>query len=171
RVRIDCPEPPTGVELFADPTQVRLILTNLLRNAVEAAPAEGWASIRAEPLGDKGVEIIIEDNGPGPSSAVQEHMFDPFYSGRSAGRGRGLGLPTAWRLAQQNGGQVRFASHASGVTRFVFWLPQVRSPAGVNGTNGEIAANGTTTNGAPTNGTSNGAGHQGNGTTIIVSRT
>src|SRR5439155_12676277 len=107
-------------------------------------------------------------NGRGPSPEAQEHMFDPFYSGRSAGRGRGLGLPTAWRLAQQNGGAVRFAGHASGVTRFVFWVRQVRCPATVNGANGETVTNGTT-DGAATNGASNGAGHQANGTTIIVS--
>ena len=51
----------------------------------------------------------------------REHLFDPFYSGRKAGRGRGLGLPTAWRLARQHGGDVRFAGAEP--TRFVLTLP------------------------------------------------
>jgi signal transduction histidine kinase len=50
-------------------------------------------------------------------------MFDPFFSGRSAGRGRGLGLPTAWRLAREHGGDVRHVPHPDGPTRFVLALP------------------------------------------------
>ena len=38
-----------------------------------------------------------------PGLPQREHLFDPFYSGRQAGRGRGLGLPTAWRLARAHG--------------------------------------------------------------------
>jgi hypothetical protein len=51
-------------------------------------------------------------------------MFDPFYSGRQAGRGRGLGLPTAWRLAREHGGHVYFAERADGPTRFALRLPR-----------------------------------------------
>ena len=43
------------------------------------------------------LELIVEDNGQSPPAANHEHLFDPFFSGRSAGRGRGMGLPTAWR--------------------------------------------------------------------------
>jgi two-component system NtrC family sensor kinase len=52
-----------------------------------------------------------------PESA--EHAFDPFYSGRTAGRGRGLGLAIAWRLARENGGDLRFDPNAAPVTRFI----------------------------------------------------
>jgi signal transduction histidine kinase len=54
-------------------------------------------------------------------------MFDPFYSGRPAGRGRGLGLPTAWRLARENGGDVVFDEQCSGPTRFILSLPRETS--------------------------------------------
>ena len=58
----------------------------------------------------------LEDNGPGPTPLDREHLFDPFYSGRKAGRGPGLGLPAAWQLARQHGGDVRhsFARYLSG---------------------------------------------------------
>jgi signal transduction histidine kinase len=123
RVRLLVPSPGRPVSLCADPGQVRTALTCLLRNAVEAAPADGWAGVRLETPSPDGVEIIVEDNGTGPPAQQREHLFDPFYSGRSAGRGRGLGLPTAWRLARQHGGDVRFVSLPDGPTRFVLSLP------------------------------------------------
>src|SRR5207247_8449903 len=69
------------------------------------------------------IELIVEDSGPGPDAHQREHMFDPFYSGRKAGRGRGLGLSIAWRLARQLGGDVRFDEVPGSPTRFVLTLP------------------------------------------------
>ena len=123
KVTIACPETAPNLGIRVDPNQIRLAVSNLLRNAIEAAPAEGWASIRVERETDGTLSFVIEDNGPGPQGAVREHLFDPFYSGRSAGRGRGLGLSAAWRLARQHGGDVRFDAAAVGVTRFVLSLP------------------------------------------------
>ena len=143
-VKLVCPEPPAGLEIHADGGQIRLALAGLLRNAVEAASAEGWAGIRILVTDDESLEFIVEDNGPGPTATIQEHMFDPFYSGRTAGRGRGLGLATAWRLARQNGGDVVYAGHDAGITRFLR-LPQVRYQPAETTTNGQPQAhNGST---------------------------
>jgi len=71
----------------------------------------------------RGVSVVVEDSGPGPTALDREHLFDPFYSGRRAGRGSGLGLPTAWQLARQHGGDVRFDASETGPTRFVLTLP------------------------------------------------
>src|SRR5205823_6449116 len=106
------------------PAQVKIALTCLVRNAVEAAPAEGWAAVRVEVVDEHTLELVVEDNGGGPSGADLEHLFDPFYSGRKAGRGRGLGLPTAWRLARQHSGDVYFAGSDTGATRFVLRWPR-----------------------------------------------
>ncbi len=127
-VRLSCPEPPTPTEVFADPAQIQHVLSCLVRNAVEAAPPQGWARLRVQEAAEQ-VAFIVEDSGPGPSPAVRQHMFDPFFSGRSAGRGRGLGLATAWRLARQNQGDVRFADSLTDVTRFVLTLPRAQQPA------------------------------------------
>lgn len=123
-VRLVCPEPEVGLSVLADPRQTQVALTCLLRNAIEAAPAEGWAGIRVEASTPDHLELIVEDSGPGPAPAQRPHLFDPFYSGRPAGRGRGLGLPTAWRLARENGGGVVFDDRATGPTRFVLTLPR-----------------------------------------------
>jgi two-component system, NtrC family, sensor kinase len=128
RIRLVVPRPEHPVLLRADPAQVRTALTCLLRNAVEAAPAEGWAGVRIETPSTNTVALVVEDNGAGPPPQQREHLFDPFYSGRSAGRGRGLGLPTAWRLARQHGGDVHFSRLPDGPTRFVLSLPAEASP-------------------------------------------
>jgi two-component system, NtrC family, sensor kinase len=125
RVRVEVGRTPDRLPAFADAEQVRTAIACLLRNAVEAAPADGWARVRVvEPLAGAVIEVAVEDGGPGPDPAQRPALFDPFYSGRAAGRGRGLGLPVAWRLARQQGGDVRLdAAPPDGPTRFILSLP------------------------------------------------
>lgn len=135
KVRITFADAPADMLVRGDAAQWRTVLVNVLRNALDAAPAEGWVRVHCDIDGAGWLEIQVEDNGPGPAPAVREHLFDPFYSGRNAGRGRGLGLSTAWRLARQNGGDVRFGGVNQDATRFVLRLPveqQVIVPANGN---------------------------------------
>jgi signal transduction histidine kinase len=134
--------------LHADLAQSRTALGALLRNAIEAAPAEGWVSLRIEKKSGQLLDIVIEDNGGGPAPNIREHLFDPFFSGRCAGRGRGMGLPTAWRFARQQGGDVRFDGVHDGVTKFVLMLPLAPVAALPAYTNGNGHANGNGRNGA-----------------------
>jgi signal transduction histidine kinase len=119
-VRLELGSVPAGVRLDGDPKQLRHALAAVVRNAVEAAGSGGWVRLSASAPDDGcEVEIGVEDSGPGLAPDVAEHAFDPFYSGRSAGRGRGLGLPTAWQLARQNGGDLRHDTPRDRPTRFV----------------------------------------------------
>jgi signal transduction histidine kinase len=122
-VQLVSPPAPPGPIVRGDPGHVRVAIHALLRNAIEAAPAGGWAGVRVEQDLPEQAAIIVEDSGPGPGPVAQAHLFDPFFSGRSAGRGRGLGLPTAWRLACQQDGDLRFDGTSDGVTRFSLLLP------------------------------------------------
>jgi two-component system, NtrC family, sensor kinase len=128
KVRLACLEATPPVCVHADPVQARTALACLLRNAIEAAPAEGWAGIRVETRGTDTVDLVVEDNGNGLAQADRDHVFDPFYSGRKAGRGRGLGLPTAWRLARQQAGDLRFDTSSLTPTRFILSLPKGALP-------------------------------------------
>jgi signal transduction histidine kinase len=121
---------PDRLAVWADAEQLRQALGCLVRNAVEAAPAQGWVKLTAEaPPGSDAVEVWVEDSGAGPAPEQRPHLFDPFFSGRNAGRGKGLGLPVAWRLARQQGGDVRLEAPRPGQpTRFVLTLPLVTSP-------------------------------------------
>lgn len=120
-VRLDVGELPSAY-VKCDAVQIRHALAALVRNALEAAGRDGWARVSCTEADDS-ISFVVEDGGPGLSAEAREHAFDPFFSGRSAGRGRGLGLSTAWRYARQNGGDLRHDACAP-ATRFVLTVPR-----------------------------------------------
>ncbi len=69
----------------------------LLRNALQATPPGGRIQVRSS---RKDGELIwsFSDNGKGIGAGEAAHLFDPFYCGRQAGRGLGLGLPRAAKI-------------------------------------------------------------------------
>jgi signal transduction histidine kinase len=121
QVQLQLPETPPPLTLLVDAAQMRTVLTALVKNAIEAAPPAGWARLSIERMSSGALTLTMEDSGVGPNPHDREHLFDPFYSGRKAGRGRGLGLSTAWQLARLHGGEVRY--EGSEPTRFVLRLP------------------------------------------------
>ena len=62
-------------------------------------------------------------------SATLRRVFDPFFSGREAGRGAGLGLSKAWRFLEANGGTIEIESRAGRGTRVLISLPLPGRPA------------------------------------------
>ncbi len=69
------------------------------------------------------VQISVADTGPGIATEVRQHLFDPFYSGREAGRGLGFGLSKCWRIVRLHGGQVDVSCPDSGGAVFTITLP------------------------------------------------
>jgi len=133
RVRIEVHCSRERLQVQGDVEQLRLALGCLVRNAVEAAPADGWVRLSIHPCPERRrAEVAVEDNGPGPEANQRPHLFDPFFSGRTAGRGRGLGLPIAWRLARLQGGEVWMDSRREQEpTRFILslpWVPDEHAP-------------------------------------------
>jgi signal transduction histidine kinase len=128
KVRVDAPQFGPSVLAHADPGQLRTVLNCLVKNAIEAAGATGWVAARLEREGSELLHVLIEDSGSGPDRRQRDHLFEPFYSGREAGRGHGLGLPIAWRLAREQGCSVRFVPLPHGPTRFVLTLPLLHAP-------------------------------------------
>ena len=117
--------PGEAVSVRIDAEQVKTALGCLVRNALEAIPAGGWVRLSVQ-CGLR-VEVHVEDSGPGPRPEQVPHLFDPFYCGRSAGRGKGFGLPVAWRLARQQGGDVVYAGRVEKATRFTMSLPRAEA--------------------------------------------
>ncbi len=104
-----------GCEISGDPVQLTVALRAIIVNALEAVGHDGQVdvsiediSIESEPtsLTPPFVHIIIRDSGPGISPDARSHIFDPFYSGREAGRGLGFGLCKAWRIITDHGGRI-----------------------------------------------------------------
>jgi signal transduction histidine kinase len=74
-------------------------------------------------VGNGGWKLSVSDTGPGIAPSIRPHIFDPFYSGREAGRGLGLGLSKAWRIADLHGGRIDVESEAGAGATFTIWIP------------------------------------------------
>lgn len=118
RITIIQPTTDSAASIECDANQLKRILRNLLRNAIEASPDGGQIRVKIASDSDY-LQLTVEDDGAGPRDEAIPHLFDPFYSDRMAGRGRGLGLATAWRLATINGGELRYQREPGGPTQFV----------------------------------------------------
>jgi signal transduction histidine kinase len=138
-----------GATVFArvDPTQLNVVLSELVRNSLDAvAPSSGIIElgVAAATMIDSrsGSLVIVADNGRGLSEVDRTHLFDPFYSGRDAGRGLGFGLCKCWRIVANHGGSIDVESAPGvGTTFRVFWPdPEARTddmlPETAHGSNG-----------------------------------
>jgi hypothetical protein len=121
---------------IADGTQLRVALHAVVRNALEAVGAGGRVDVALETsLPDNGepegcpLRIVVSDTGPGISPEVRRHLFDPFFSGREAGRGLGFGLSKCWRILVAHGGRIDVESESGRGAKFVLCLPRGESGA------------------------------------------
>ncbi|MBM3998181.1 MAG: HAMP domain-containing histidine kinase [Planctomycetes bacterium] len=74
---------------------------------------EGPSNARRSPACDT---IVVRDNGPGIPDWIRPRVFDPYFSGREAGRGLGLGLTKCWRIVTLHGGRMRVDRPESGAS-------------------------------------------------------
>ena len=128
-VRLEYSAAPAPVRLFVDPTQVGEAVRMLAVNALEAVDEGG--RVHLEAAGSAAVpwaRIMVADDGPGMDSETAARACDPFFSGRDAGRGIGLGLPKARRLIESSGGSLAIESRPGRGTRCLIDLPTRRQP-------------------------------------------
>jgi len=107
--------------LNTDCQGINQIWTNLLDNAIDAAPQGGRIGLKTW-LEDGNLCILVSDNGTGIPLESQPRIFDPFYTTKPVGIGTGLGLGIVHRIVEQFGGTVRFTS-MPGETEFIVRLP------------------------------------------------
>ena len=105
------------VEVQADEVQIGVALRALCQNALEAVRRDGHVRVSAS-TADGVPQLQVSDSGPGLTAEARKHLFDPFYSGREAGRGLGLGLSKVWRIMELHGGQVLVDSQPERETTF-----------------------------------------------------
>src|SRR5205823_14370225 len=94
-----------------DPAQTARALDNLLLNALQHTPREGAIDVGIEAR-DHDLVIRVSDGGTGIATAVRDHLFEPFATGRPDGTGLGLALVREIAIAQ--GGTVRAVDAAHG---------------------------------------------------------
>ena len=109
------------IPLEADLNQVKQVLWNLLKNAVESLPGKGRVVLRAAPGEHGGARLEIEDDGAGIKAAELPHLFEPFFTTKPMGTG--LGLATVHRILEAHGGHIEVQSEPGRATCFTVLLP------------------------------------------------
>lgn len=131
-ITLACTWPKETVEIHADAEQLAVAIKALCTNSLEAIGLNGEVVVTlrydqpseaSDELCCSRIVIEIVDNGPGISDEVRAHLFDPFYSGREAGRGLGFGLSKCWRIITEHGGDVNVASRLGQGAIFTISLP------------------------------------------------
>jgi signal transduction histidine kinase len=116
-----------AIHITVDENQLMVALTAMIKNAAEVLGMGGKIELELALASDAAAgdcaEISIRDNGPGIEPNVLAHMFDPFYSGREAGRGLGFGLSKAWRIITNHGGTILVDSQLGRGATFTIRLP------------------------------------------------
>lgn len=98
----------------ADADQLRQLLWNLVRNAVQASAAGGEVRVRLASHPE--VSVTVEDDGSGIDSQARLHIFDAYYTTRS--QGTGIGLAVVKRIADEHGFRLRVESDQGEGARF-----------------------------------------------------
>ena len=122
RVTVNLQMPEQSVTIQADATQTMMAAKALVENALDAIGFDGVATVELRVVGEL-VEVRVADTGRGMNERVREHLFDPFFSGREAGRGLGFGLSKCWRIAQLHRGTIELESSGAEGSVFVLRLP------------------------------------------------
>ncbi len=110
-----------------DPKQVASALQEVLDNALQATdPAKGHVTVHAAfDSYSSRVVVTVTDDGCGMDEETLKRAFDPFFSSKTAGRRRGMGLAKALRWVEASGGSIRLESRPSQGTRAILLLPAV----------------------------------------------
>lgn len=111
-------------QVSADCVQIRQVLTNLMINAAQAmADAQCWnraLKVRGR-RDDRFVVVEVDDSGPGIAHADRQHLFDGFYTTKSAGLG--LGLKICRQIIEDHGGTLDYVPKTGAGSLFRFALP------------------------------------------------
>ncbi|MEO0529689.1 MAG: HAMP domain-containing sensor histidine kinase [Planctomycetota bacterium] len=121
RLSTEMPDAPVAAD--ADPEQMAVAVRALVENSFDALGKGGEVAVVAS-IGDGSAGLSVVDNGPGVPEAIRDKVFDPFFSGREAGRGLGFGLPKCWRIVTNHGGSVRLENRSGGGVEVTIRLPK-----------------------------------------------
>jgi two-component system sensor kinase FixL len=116
---------PGSDTVLADRVQVQQVLTNLMRNAMEAMKDSETKELRVVTLPTEGERVTVEvsDTGPGISEDIAAQLFQPFVTTKPGGMG--IGLSISRRIIQSHGGDLVVRRNETGGATFSFSLPTI----------------------------------------------
>lgn len=117
---------PDGGKVLVDRVQVQQVLTNLMRNAMEAMRDTDRKDliVRTRSDGDGLLTVEVADTGTGISDEVASQLFQPFVTSKPGGMG--IGLSISKRIIQSHGGDISVVRNDAGGVTFAFTLPTMK---------------------------------------------
>jgi signal transduction histidine kinase len=109
------------------------VLINLILNSMDAMPDGGEICIKTSPVVNDhspGVEILVQDTGPGVMEEDIERIFEPFYSTKE--HGTGLGLPVSYSIVAAHGGSLNYVNTEQAGACFRIVFPEYNPDEGEN---------------------------------------
>ena len=119
-VELGLKESPDEVKVRADPLLLREVITNLLNNAIDAAPQKGRVDLRIGRRGNGSPYLSVADNGPGVADDNRHHLFEPHFTTKESGTG--LGLFMSYGVVREHQGQLIYEGSRRGAV-FTVTLP------------------------------------------------
>ncbi len=104
--------------------EIQQVLLNLAMNAQQAMPQGGKVRFVTREAPGGGVEIAVEDNGPGIPAAIRERIFEPFFTTKAPGEGTGLGLAISFGILRDHFGTLTVESEEGHGATFFLRLPE-----------------------------------------------
>ena len=121
--RIDVSLDPDVATICSDPDQLTQVVINLALNAAQAIGDSGGKIHITSRQGKKGVEILVDDDGPGVPKDIRGRVFEPFFTTKGVGKGTGIGLAMCHRIVTAHKGSITLETSPGGGARFVVTLP------------------------------------------------
>jgi putative nucleotidyltransferase with HDIG domain len=117
-------------DVFVDKDQISAAIGELLANSIASYEGQGGSICLSafSDLSNNEVVLDVQDNGCGIDRTFMERVFTPFFSGKTAGRNRGLGLSRSLRQIEGNGGKLRLQSTVGEGTTARIVLPVAQVP-------------------------------------------
>ncbi|MCU0362006.1 MAG: ATP-binding protein [Bacteroidales bacterium] len=110
KVSIEIRDLTTNPDAMLDMEQMTQVISNLVKNAIDAMPAGGTIEILLEDtLSD--VILTVRDTGTGIKEEDRAKIFEPFFTTKGIGHGTGLGLATAYGIVKMHKGQITAESN------------------------------------------------------------
>jgi len=114
-----------NVFIYANRSEIRQVIWNLLLNALQAMPVKGALTVKTEKKSfadyPDGLEILVSDTGSGIEEKELEKVFEPFYTTKE--QGTGLGLAIVNRVVESIKGKIKISSEMGRGTTFLLYLP------------------------------------------------